>query len=211
MKTARLKINLPLLVLCVTAMSAAHATAPDIYHSKGLVAGAYYSSVDVSGCVNTYAFVEVGLEATGTAPKPGQQPALAYMYVITYDQCSGAYSNAVTNSPVLLPVGAVQFAPSLKSASLNATIPLVDDSGNTHIADVNITWAATGTVERQTYHDHYKAQAGIYEAYDRGLTQDCAVTGSIVVDGANVTLPTGWGQAWIGQDVEGYVRVLKLH
>ncbi len=212
MRRTRFPIKVIVFGMLVAAFAiAAQAKAPDIYRFSGLGAGAYFSGVDESGCMLTDVFVEFGQQASGTPPKPSQQPPLAYMYIIRYDMCSGAYTSAQTNPPPTLPVGAAQVASSLKSASLNATFELRDDStGSTFPVDVSITWTATGVFQRQTSHDHYKTEWGVYHANTRSIARDASVVGSVLVDGVNLTSAPWTGQAWIEKEITGSISIFKF-
>ena len=211
MKSKCLRIVLIVLAMFMAASpSAGQAKAPNIYRFGGLGAGAYSSDVDESGCIFTNIFVEFGQQATGSPPKPSQQLALAYMYIVRWDMCSGAYMSAQTNPPPILPEGAVQVAPSLKSASLNAPFELLDDStGNTFTADVSITWTATGVFQRSNNHDHYKAEWGFFNANTRSISRDASVVGSVLVDGSNLTSSPWTGTAWIEKQIEGSIMIFK--
>lgn len=217
MKATLLGIRGFLLVTCVTAiLSTAHAKAPDIYRYRGQDAVAYYYNVDPSGCEISYAFVQIWQDSTETPPKLSGQPAFVFMEVGTSDICRGlSFSRATSPGGVPLPEGAAQISPSSKSASLNATLDLVDpeypDSGVISTANVSIVWAATGEVQRQTHHDFRKTQSEILHIYTRGVGRDSNVSGSIVVDGAHITDSVGWGPAWIEHQVEGIIRISKLH
>jgi hypothetical protein len=206
-----LRIVLIVLGMFVAASAiAAQAKAPNIYRFSGLGAGAYFFNVDESGCIFTNIFVEFGRQASGSPRKPSQQPALAYMYIVRWDMCSGAYMSAQTNPPPILPEGAVQVAPSLKSASLNAPFELLDDStGSTFTADVSITWTATGVFQRSNNHDHYKAEWGFFNANTRSISRDASVVGSVLVDGVNLTSSPWTGPAWIEEEIEGSILIFK--
>lgn len=188
----------------------AHATQPSIYRYQGLGAAAYYYAVDESGCVATYVFVEFGETTSGTPPNQIQEPMLAYMYINQWDMCNYSSKSANTNPPVLLPEGAVSIDPSLKAASLNAAIPLIDYSTNTTFtANVSITWTATGLVQRSNRHDHNKTEWGFFDSNIRSLSRDATVSGNIIVDGINLTSSPWAGPAWIEQESQGSISILR--
>lgn len=214
MKITRLAIRNLLLVTCTSAMlGAAYAKAPDIYRYRGQDAGAYYYYVDGWGCEIRYAFIQFWQEASGSPPKLSGQPAFAFVEVVVSDVCSGTYLYGATSpGGVSLPEGAMQISANSKSASLNATFDLADsDSGSAFTANVSIVWTATGEVQRQTHHDNRKSESEILHVYTRGVGRDSVISGSIVIDGVNISSSVGWGPAWIDQEVEGIITISKLH
>lgn len=189
----------------------ARAAAPVVYRLTGDGAGAYYSSVDQSGCIYTNIFAEFSEEASGSLPKLTAQPTQVYMYIMQWDACQSLYLRwGVTNTPATLPQGAVQLAPSLMSATLNATIELVDVNTSLPFnADVSITWQASGPFERSNHHDRSVGKWGIIDSKSKSISRDAIATGSVIVDGVNLT-PSPWsGEAWVEQQIQGSITIFK--
>ena len=215
MKTTRLAIYILLPIMWVTAMlSTADAKAPDIHRYRGQDAFADYYNIDSTGCEVGWAQVEIWQESSETPLKLSEQTAFVFMDVGVSDICRGlSFSRATPAGGVPLPVGAAQI--SAKSASLNATLDLIDpdypDSAIVSTANVSIVWAAAGEVQRQTHQNFRKTQSEILHVYTRGVSRDSNVSGSIIVDGINITDSVGWGPAWIEQQVQGVITILKLH
>ena len=190
--------------------NAAHAQAPAIYRYSGHGAAAYFSSVDESGCIFTNIFVQFGESTAGNPPRPSQQPTLVYMHIIRWDMCSGAYMSAQTNPPALLAEGAVQVAPSLKSASLNARVELLDDStGSPFTAVISIIWTATDELPTRTIdHAHYLSPFAFNNANTRSVSRTADAGGSVLVEGVNLS-PSSASQAWIEHEIRGSILIFK--
>jgi hypothetical protein len=187
------------------------AQAATVYHITDLGAGVYFSNLDETGCVWTNVFVEFGEGTNGSPPHPSPQPTLAYMYVTQWDWCQGQYLiYAQTNPPATLPEGAAQVATNLKSASLNARVELVDiDTGSpVTTADVSLNWTATKeSPTRSNNHTHFQSPAGIANVHTRSVSQSADASGSVLVEGVNVTPSPGEG--CIESQMDGLVQIYR--
>lgn len=197
-------------ILVMASATSAYAQAATVYRYSGQGAAAYFSSVDELGCKYTNIFVQFGEATAGNPPKPSEQPTLAYMYISQWNACTGESLSAQTDPPAVLPKEAVQVAPHLQSASLNATVNLFDYNNNiTFPADVSVSWTATG--ERPTRivdRVHYLSPLGFNHAYTKSLGRPANAIGSVLVEGVNLT-PSPWGEAWIEQEVRGSILIIK--
>lgn len=113
-------------------------------------ADAFFSSVDPSGCIETFVWIFAGEQSSD----PGQ----AGLIMRQYDSCTftllmDAYGSSLLADPDF------KVAPNLGSATLETTVNVYDYvSGSSFDVFVDFTWTGTGIRNRYTensqWHDH---------------------------------------------------------
>jgi hypothetical protein len=134
---------------------------PQIYHTIfSSFAGASFTVQE--GCLSQQVYVSAARGQYAAQPGPvGKQARTSILFIVT-DVCSTARAAAGAaaggGGTVLLDaMGEVavapRLAPRLGSATLEATVPLLDAiSGSTFMADIRVTWTATGPMDHDTVH-----------------------------------------------------------
>jgi hypothetical protein len=130
---------------------------PQIYHTIfSSFAGASFAVQE--DCLSQQVYVSAARGQYAAQPGPvGKQARTSILFIVT-DECTTARAAAGGGGTVLLEaMGEVavapRLAPRLGSATLEATVPLVDEvSGSTFMADIRITWVATGPMDHDTGH-----------------------------------------------------------
>lgn len=130
---------------------------PQIYHTIfSSFAGASFTVQE--DCLSQQVYVSSARGQYAAQPGPvGKQARTAILFIVT-DECANARAAAGGGGTVLLDaMGEVavapRLAPRLRSATLEATVPLVDEvSGSTFMADIRVTWTAIGPMDHDTGH-----------------------------------------------------------
>lgn len=126
-----------------------HATA-SAEEFKTSSADAFFSSVDPSGCIETFVWIFAGEQSS----EPGQAGLIMRQYdSCTFTDLMDAYGST------LLADTEFQVAPNVRSATLETTVNIYDYvSGSSFDVFVDLTWTGTGIRNRYTensqWHDH---------------------------------------------------------
>jgi hypothetical protein len=208
-----------LLMMAVTGMlvaGAGYAYAGVIDHEtfKGTFAFANFS-VDTAetcadgtaGTVNTFVNVSGSDSRTSSRLFPSESLNSVSVSVTTSDSCTGLAT---------LTFGQVSggFAPSTtRTATLNATVPLVDDLGNS-AGTATVALTLKRTLVTSIFNDHTKEielDTGTgtltIQEHDSGKSAEATAAGSLVVNG--VQFSGGFTSAGIVQDSSGSVDIQK--
>jgi hypothetical protein len=208
-----------LLMMAVTGMlvaGAGYAYAGVIDHEtfKGTFAFANFS-VDTAetcadgtaGTVNTFVNVSGSDSRTSSRLFPSESLNSVSVSVTTSDSCTGLST---------LTFGQVSggFAPSTtRTATLNATVPLVDDLGNS-AGTATVALTLKRTLVTSIFNDHTKEielDTGTgtltIQEHDSGKSAEATAAGSLVVNG--VQFSGGFTSAGIVQDSSGSVDIQK--
>jgi len=208
-----------LLMMAVTGMlvaGAGYAYAGVIDHEtfKGTFAFANFS-VDTAetcadgtaGTVNTFVNVSGSDSRTSSRLFPSESLNSVSVSVTTSDSCTGLST---------LTFGQVSggFAPSTtRTATLNATVPLVDDLGN-GAGTATVALTLKRTLVTSVFNDHTKEielDTGTgtltIQEHDSGKSAEATAAGSLVVNG--VQFSGGFTSAGIVQDSSGSVDIQK--
>jgi hypothetical protein len=206
-----------LLALVVTGtllVSAGYARAGVVDHEtfKGTFAFSNFS-VDTpetcadgtSGTVNTFVNVSGAQSRTSSRMFPNESLNSVSVDVTTVDSCSGLAT---------LVFGQVSggFAPSTtRTATLNATVPLVDDLGNS-AGTATVALTLKRTLITSVFNDHTKetqldTETGtlIVQEHETGKSAEATASGSAVVNG--VEFIGGFTSAGIVQESTGSVDI----
>ena len=192
----------------------AHAGVIDHETFKGTFAFANFS-IDTSetcadgtaGTLNTFVNVFGNQSRTSSRLFPSESLNSVSVSVTTSDSCTGLSS---------LTFGQVSggFAPSTtRTATLNATVPLVDDAGNS-AGTATVALTVKRTLITSVFNDHTKETVldtgtgtVTIQEHETGKSADATATGSLVVNGVHFI--GGFTGAGIVQDSSGSVDIQK--
>jgi hypothetical protein len=155
---------------------------------KGRTAGAFFTSVDPTGCVET----QVGVTARDGEVKAGkggfEQERSATIFIDKFDTCL-AGSPLLTGFGEPTPTADQLRIDGLDSASLNAEIELFDFVSSTSFrVIVGLTWTGVGdAIVADKFHDHFMSHNFSYNAHASGTFRPAGVTGSVVDGTTNLT------------------------
>jgi hypothetical protein len=206
MKRLFLILALALTALTVTSVSGAAGASTLHFSFKGQFAEAVFDSVDPSGCVETFVFVE-GIN--GTVKEAGK-PAVSSTAVITIDQfdfCTGTETLFAVGEATLA-AGEFQIDKMLTTATLNATIEVSDFvSGTSFPVDVSVSWTGVGATTTQK--DHFQIKGPDFKVNSRfmGTFRDATASGT-VSDGTTNFTPESAVFADMGSVKQGEVDII---
>jgi hypothetical protein len=206
MKRLFLILALALTALAATSVSGAAGASSLHFSFKGQFAEAVFDSLDASGCVETFVFVE---GVNGTVKETGH-PAVSSMAVITIDQfdfCTGT-ETLFADGQATLAAGEFQIDKMLTSATLNATIEVFDFvSGTSFPVDVSVGWTGFGATTTQK--DHFQIKGPGFKVNSRfmGTFRDATASGT-VSDGTTNFTPESAVFADMGSVKQGEVDII---
>lgn len=158
-----------------------------------------------AGDVNTFVNVSGADSRTSSRVFPNESLDSVSVSITTTDTCTGLST---------LTFGQVSggFAPSTtRTATLNATVPLIDDLGNA-AGSATVALSLKRTIVTSVFNDHTKEielDTGtgtlIVQEHDSGKSAEATATGSLLVNG--VQLSGGFTSAGIVQDSSGSVDI----
>ena len=206
MKRLFLILALALTALTATSVSGAAGASTLHFNFKGQFAEADFDSVDPSGCVETFVFVE---GVNGTVKETGH-PSVSSMAVIVIDQfdfCTGTETLFAVGEATLA-AGEFQIDKSLTTATLNATIEVSDFvSGTSFPVDVSVNWTGFGATTTQK--DHFQIKGPGFKVNSRfmGTFRDATSSGT-VSDGTTNFTPDSAVFADMGSVKQGEVDII---
>jgi hypothetical protein len=160
-----------------------------------------------AGTVNTFVNVFGNQSRTSSRLFPSESLNSVSVSVLTSDSCTGLST---------LTFGQVSggFAPSTtRLATLNATVPLIDDAGNS-AGTATVALTLKRTLITSVFNDHTKEiqlDTGtgrlIVQEHENGKSAEATATGSLVVNGAQFI--GGFTGAGIVQESTGSVDIKK--
>ena len=194
------------LVLALSSLAAAPAaSAAEVFHFTDQFVTAGFRSTDATGCVTTTVFVVAGRDVDHEPPGAPTRTSGASLRITQLDRCAGTFITCSGSA------SGVEFVtnPAVREATLTGTIPL-QCSTPTGItvtdAFVDLTFAGTGEAERDVNNVHFDFGDLIVNAQFRGATREAVATGTVLVDGTNLT-PNPSLRAEIGSETGHEVRV----
>jgi len=205
MKRLFLILALALTALAATSVSGAAGASTLHFSFKGQFAEAVFDSLDPSGCVETFVFVE---GVNGTVKETGH-PTVSSMAVITIDQfdfCTGT-ETLFAEGQATLAAGEFQIK-MLTTATLNATIEVFDFvSGASFPVDVSVSWTGVGATTTQK--DHFQIKGPDFKVNSRfmGTFRDATASGT-VSDGTTNFTPESAVFADMGSVKQGEVDII---
>jgi len=205
MKRLFLILALALTALAATSVSGAAGASTLHFSFKGQFAEAVFDSLDPSGCVETFVFVE---GVNGTVKETGH-PTVSSMAVITIDQfdfCTGT-ETLFAEGQATLAAGEFQIK-MLTTATLNATIEVFDFvSGASFPVDVSVSWTGVGATTTQK--DHFQIKGPDFKVNSRfmGTFRNATASGT-VSDGTTNFTPESAVFADMGSVKQGEVDII---
>ena len=172
------------LMLALPCRSAAAPGQTSHFKFKGPTANAFFDSVDVTGCVETQAFVQGVNTRIKTVGPPGTTPS-AFVLLEQVDNCSFTILLSATGFTDL-PPGAFQIKKNLTTATLNTSIDVFDVvSNSTFPVDISVSWTGTGTVTVSKIRNMFTAPGFRENFMSTGASRAATASGSVTALGTN--------------------------
>jgi hypothetical protein len=148
------------------------------FQIKDRAANASFSSVDPSGCVETFVFVFGSNETVKEGPGRAASGPLAVVQLSQYDFCNntlGEYFGFAEDA-------AFEVSRKLDQAHLKATVPgFVDETGVEAPAVVDLTWTGAGELFSETDRSRLKFPGSMLTQWFKGTFRPAQVSGSVTV------------------------------
>ena len=166
------------------------ASAAQVIRFTDQFATAGFRSIDPSGCIQTVVLLTAGNDVDQEPPGPPTRTSGAFLRITQFDRCTGTFT--VCSGGVSGEDSGVEFStnPAVREATLTGTIPLrcTSSTGVTFVnAVVNMTWTGTGEADRSVNNNHFDFGDLIMNTQFRGATRDAVATGTVLLNGVNVT------------------------
>ncbi len=144
---------------------------------KDRAANASFSSVDPSGCVETFVFVFGSTETVKEGPR---KPHTGPLAVVQLSQSLGEYFGIAEDA-------AFEVSRKLDQAHLKASIPgFVDETGVETPAVVDLTWTGAGDTFSQTDRSRVKFPGSMLTQWFKGTFLLAQVSGTVTVGKKNL-------------------------
>jgi hypothetical protein len=174
------------------------------FRIKDRAANASFSSVDPSGCVETFVFVFGAIETVKEGPgKPATGP-LAVVRLSQFDFCNhtiGEFFGFAEDATF-------EVSRKLDQAHLKATVPgFLDETGAEAPAVVDLTWTGTGELFSETARTRLKFPGSMLTQWFKGTFRPAQVSGSVTVGKQN--LATDPVDALIIRATQGSFEVVR--
>jgi hypothetical protein len=165
--------------LRVSARGASHLR----FQIKDRAANASFSSLDQSGCVETFVFVFGSNETVKQGPGAPATGPLAVVQLSQFDFCNntlGEYFGIVEDA-------AFEVSRKLDQAHLKATVPgFLDETGAEAPAVVDLTWTGAGELFSETDRTRLKFPGSMLTQWFKGTFRPAQVTGTVTVGKQNL-------------------------
>ena len=174
------------------------------FQIKDRAANASFSSVDASGCVETFVFVFGSNETVKEGPgKPSTGP-LAFVQLSQFDFCN----NTLGEFFGFAEDAAFEVSRKLDQAHLKATVPgFLDETGVEAPAVVDLTWTGAGDLFSQTDRSRVKFPGSMLTQWFKGTFRAAQVSGTVTVGKQN--LATDPVDALIIRATQGSLEVVR--
>jgi hypothetical protein len=170
---------------------------------KDRAANASFSSLDPSGCVETFVFVFGSNETVKQSGKPATGP-LAVVQLSQFDFCNntiGEYFGVAEDA-------AFEVGQKLDRAHLKATVPgFLDETGVEAPAVVDLTWTGAGDLFSQTDRSRVKFPGSMLTQYFKGTFRPAQVSGTLTIGKTN--LATDVVDALIVRATQGSLEMVR--
>jgi hypothetical protein len=175
------------------------------YQIHDRAANASFSSVDPSGCVETFVFVFGSNETVKDGGKPTAGP-LAVVQLSQYDFCQ----NTIGEYFGIAEDAVFEVSRQLDRAHLKATVPgFLDETGVETPAVVDLTWSGAGDVVRETDRTRLKFPGSMLTQWLRGTFRPALVSGTVLVGKTN--LAANPVDALILRATQGSFEIVRTH
>jgi hypothetical protein len=193
----------------------AEATAPDSrvlagaaqhlrFQIRDRAANASFSSVDPSGCVETFVFVFGSNETVKDGPGSPRTGPLAVVRLSQFDFCN----NTIGEFFGITEDAAFEVSRQLDQAHLKASVPgFVDETGVEAPAVVDLTWTGTGELFSQTDRQRVKFPGSMLTQWFKGTFRPAQVSGTVTIGKQN--LATNLVDALIIRATQGSFEVVR--
>ena len=163
--------------------ASARATSRFRFQVKDRAANASFSSLDPSGCVETFVFVFGSNETLKEGPgKPASGP-LAVVRLSQFDFCN----NTVGEFFGFAEDATFEVSRKLDQARLKATVPgFADETGADASAVVDLTWTGAGELFSETARSRVKFPGSMLTQWFKGTFRPAQVSGSVTIGKTNV-------------------------
>jgi hypothetical protein len=184
----------------VSARAASHLR----FQIKDRAANASFSSVDPSGCVETFVFVFGSNETMKEGPgKPSTGP-LAVVQLSQFDFCN----NTLGEFFGIAEDAAFEVNRKLDQAHLKAIVPgFLDEAGVEAPAVVDLTWTGAGELISETDRSRVKFPGSMLTQWFKGTFRPAQVSGTVTVGKQN--LATDPVDALIIRATQGSLEVVR--
>jgi hypothetical protein len=159
--------------------------AAEVIHLRDEGVDAFFPKTD--GCIASTYQVSVIARTTKIPSEPVQQQNTASLAIGRFNVCTGTQLTSAFGS---VPVTSAEFqmAPDLSSASLRVSIVLLDQSGQSILNTLSLTWTATDSVTQGTNNFHTSAPGMRVNGQSHGRSRVALASGQVVVNGVAVLL-----------------------
>jgi len=173
---------------------------------KDRAANASFSSVDQSGCVETFVFVFGSNETTRQGPgKPISGP-IAVVQLSQYDFCNntlGEYFGIAEDA-------GFEVSRKLDQAHLKASVPgFLDETGVETPALVDLTWTGAGDLFTQSDRSRVKFPGSMLTQWFKGTFRPAQVSGSVTIGKQNFA--TDVVDALMVRATQGSFEIVRTH
>ena len=153
------------------------------FQIKDRAANASFSSVDPSGCVETFVFVFGSNETTKEGPgKPNTGP-LAVVQLSQMDFCNNTIGEFFGFAEDV----AFEVSTKLDQAHLKATVPgFLDETGVEAPAVVDLTWTGAGELFSQTDRSRIKFPGSMLTQWFKGTFRPAQISGTVTIGKTNL-------------------------
>ena len=170
---------------------------------KDRAANASFSSLDPSGCVETFVFVFGSNETVKQSGKPATGP-LAVVQLSQFDFCN----NTIGEYFGIAEDAAFEVGQKLDRAHLKATVPgFLDETGVEAPAVVDLTWIGAGDLFSQTDRSRVKFPGSMLTQYFKGTFRPAQVSGTVTIGKTN--LATDVVDALIIRATQGSLEMVR--
>ena len=193
-------------ILSTVATSAANASSTNatILDIQGPLVDAAFSWTDPSGCIETDVFVNANEEVAHQSVEAFSQ-GYAAVSIFQEDMCTFTVLFSAYGEKTSLQPGEMVVSNQLDRATLDTTIPVVDDASGASIPlSVDLTWVGTSAIHR----NHSSSNELLYDRcrivdHWKGTGRDADASGTISDGVTNFAPPGSLQWAEIGDDIVG--------
>jgi hypothetical protein len=174
------------------------------FQIRDRAANASFSSVDPSGCVETFVFVFGSNETVKDGPGSPATGPLAVVQLSQFDFCNNTLGEffGITQD------AAFEVSRQLDQAHLKAAIPgFVDETGVEAPAVVDLTWTGAGELFSQTDRQRVKFPGAMLTQWFKGTFRPAQISGTVTIGKQN--LATDLVDALIIRATQGSFEVIR--
>jgi hypothetical protein len=153
------------------------------FQIKDRAANASFSTVDATGCVETFVFVFGSNETVKDGPGQPLTGPLAVVQLSQIDFCN----NTIGEFFGIAEDASFEVSRKLDQAHLKATVPgFLDETGQEASAVVDLTWTGAGDLNSQTDRSRVKMPGSMLTQWFKGTFRPAQVSGSVTVGKQNL-------------------------